>query len=312
MSDQASVGETVGWEIGVDQALASSDILEHARKEFPYPVARAVHELQRAHTRKDQYEALLQAAEVLAITFSVTTAAILQGWDSEQANGVPLPLRDACLSALSDRYRRGAMFGGWTSWLSERLVPLAESHKDLIPGLWDALQDQPDSPGLVEHLNFLRLERNRPAHFDRPQTQEEAELRAARCGPHLEQALRKAELLRNMPWLAIVSVKYRPKQREFDITAHRVMGDHPDFEPCGFTWTAPVASDALYVLYAGKPVTLSPFAASAFCAQCLRKEICYTQKLTSNKGPATLKSFDRGHEILNTELGEEIRSSLPK
>jgi hypothetical protein len=152
----------------------------------------------------------------------------------------------------------------------------------------------------VEHLNFLRLERNRPAHFDRPQTQEEAELRAARCGPHLEQALRKAELLRNMPWLAIVSVKYRPKKREFDITAHRVMGDHPDFEPCGFTWTVPVASDALYVLRAGKPVALSPFAASAFCIQCLRKEICYTQKLTSNRGPAILKSFDRGHEILNT------------
>ncbi|GAA0933364.1 hypothetical protein [Streptomyces rhizosphaericus] len=59
--------------------MVPSELLANARNALPHPVARAVRALQQAYTSKEKYEALLDAAETLAITVSVTAAALLQG-----------------------------------------------------------------------------------------------------------------------------------------------------------------------------------------------------------------------------------------
>ncbi|WP_143052501.1 hypothetical protein [Streptomyces sp. cf386] len=286
---------------------STSAVWVDARNKMPHPVARALRTLQQANTSKEQYEALLDAAEILAISVSVTAAALLRGKSggsegSEESGRRNLStLRSALLAG------GGATFGTWTNWL-EALRPFAASHPDVVPGLPNALRGDLHTTGLVDHLNALRTERNRAAHGDRPQSAGESTVRVAEIRPHLEQALIKAEFLTRLPWLLTVSCSYRPRSDTFDVVAHHVMGDHPDFERREFTWPDPVANDVFYVLSAEGPVTLSPFVASLFCPQCRQMEVCYSARAAKNTGPATLKSFARGHTVHSPDLGDEIRS----
>ncbi|MGP3927255.1 hypothetical protein [Streptomyces sp. 8N616] len=253
---------------------------------------------------------MLDAAESLAITISVTAAALLHGQSQRHAGGHGLPegVVQRNLSALRSAYLgKGATFGTWTTWLNA-LRSLTETHPDLVPGLRDALQDKPDEPGIVVYLNALRQERNRAAHGNKPRSQSESALRVAQGAYQLEPALAKAQFLKDVPWLLTVSCAYQPRSHTFDVVAHRAMSDHPDFERQMFTWADPVANDTFYVLSPKGPVALSPFVASRFCPQCQQMEVCYVYRADRNEGPAELKSFGRGHDISAADLGDDVRS----
>ena len=273
---------------------------------LPHPTARAVRALEQAHTARDRYEAILNAAETLAITLSVTAAALLNG-RPPQVDGSQAGQRE--LSALRSAYLSsgGVTFGSWTNWLAN-LGALANTKPDLIPGLRDAMADRPASPGLLAHLNLLREERNRSAHGNRPHNRQEFDLRVAVLEPHLEAALSRARFLEEIPWLLTVSSSFLPRQRLFKVVASRAMGDHPDFETRTFDWATPVADEMFYVLGPSGPLTLSPFVASRFCSHCQQLEVCYAYKADRRHGPATFKSFDSGHDIPAEELGDDLRS----
>jgi len=280
----------------VDHATPASEVPADARNTFPHPIARALRALQQAPTDKDRYEALLDAAEILAITISVTTAALLQ--EAGQRN----------LSLLRRAYfGKGAMFGTWTTWLRE-LQPLAAAQPDLVAGLHQALGDGPDGPGIVTHLNALREERNRAAHGDKPKSQPESALRVAEGTHHLERALNKAQFLKAAPWLFTVSCVYRPRSRDFEIVAKDATGDHPDFERRTFTWEHPVGIDMFYVHGPEGPVPLSPFVADLFCTQCQQMEVSYAYKASKGNRTATFKSFGRGHDIAAPDMVDDLLS----
>lgn len=283
-----------------------------ARETLPHPLARAVRALQQAYTPKEQYEAVLEAAEILAITLTVTGAAMLRGQidghvasdsaQQERARRSLAALRNGILPG------RAATFGTWTNWLAQHLAPIADTQPDLIPGLRNALRDS-DAPGILSDLQALQNERNRASHGDKPRSPQESALRVVECTPHLERALLNAHFLADTPWLLSVACSYRPAPRAFEVVVQRVMGDHPDFESQSFTWPDPVANDTFYVLSPeGRPLTLSPLVASHLCAQCRRMEICFAFSGDRRTGDAMFKSFDRGHEIAAPELSEEIRT----
>ncbi|WP_148081869.1 hypothetical protein [Streptomyces botrytidirepellens] len=275
---------------------APSALPADARNTFPHPIARALRSLHQAPTDKDRYEALLDAAEILAITLSVTVAALLQ--EAGQRN----------LSLLRRAYfGKGAMFGTWTTWLKE-LQPLAAAQPDLVAGLHLALGDGPDDPGIVTHLNALREERNRAAHGNKPKSQPESALRVAEGTHHLERALAKAEFLKATPWLFTVSCVYHPRSRDFEVVAQDATGDHPDFERRTFTWEHPVGIDMFYVHGPEGPVPLSPFVADLFCPQCRQMEVSYAYKASKGNRVATFKSFGRGHDIAAPHMVDDLLS----
>lgn len=294
---------------GGGESVYSSDVLTRARDTLPHPVARAVRSLQLAPTAKEQYDALLDAAETLAITISVTAAALL--WTAyEQDNGDEDQRRyaESRLAELRKAFvERGAMFGTWTTWLG-RLGPLPAGSPDLLPGFLPALAGRPGSPGIVEDLNSLRNERNRAAHGDKPKSEPEAALRVRECRTHFDRALGRTGFLVATPWLLTVSCTYQHRSHDFHVIARDATGDHPDFERRVFTWERPVENDMFYVQGPDGPVPLSPFVANSFCRQCSQAEVCYTYRAGRRDGPATLKSFGRGHEIEVPELGADIRS----
>ncbi|MFI2238097.1 hypothetical protein [Streptomyces chrestomyceticus] len=282
------------------------DPLAAARRSFPHPVARTVHEMQRAHTAKDRHEALLEAGETLAATVAVTAAGLLTAHGAGERNLAELR------TALAGT---GTTFGTWTVWL-HHLCRVARERTDVVPGLAEALRDdaemaaRPDDPGLAQFLDRLKGERNRTSHGDKPRTQEEAALRVAEHRLTLEQALMSAQFLTGLPWLLTVSCAYQRRTGTFEVVADHLMGDHPDFDRMTFSCPAPVADDTVYVLSPAGPVALSPFVTSLYCPQCGRREICHANNAGRRNRPAAYKSFGRGHVIPYPELDEEI-AALP-
>lgn len=286
-----------------------ADPLAIARQSLPHPIARAVLATQQAHTARDQYEAVIDAGETLAITLSVTAAALLNDHAQNDSGSETARLAGPELARLKRGYlgSGGATFGTWTSWLAS-LRLLVNNHPTLIPGLREALESRPDHPSVVDHLNALRNERNRAAHGNKPHNQQEAGIRLADLTPHLEGALRRAQFLQDVPWLLTVSSSYQPRTGKFAVVTRRVMGDHPDFEKETFEWERPVADDMFYVLGPSGPLTLSPFVASRFCGHCRQIEVCYAYRAGKSQGAATFKSFDSGHDIPVDELGDDLRA----
>ncbi|MFD7663170.1 hypothetical protein [Streptomyces sp. NPDC059788] len=285
----------------------SPDPLATARRALPHPVARTVHEMQRAHSHKDRHEALLEAAETLAATVAVTAAGLLLHAGTGARNLAEL--RAALASG------GGTTFGTWTAWL-HHLCRVAQDRTDVVPGLAEALRDGagttagPSGPGLARLLDRLKGERNRTSHGDKPRTQEEAALRIAEHQLTFERALERAQFLGGLPWLLTVSCAYQRRTGTFEVVAHHLMGDHPDFDRLTFPCPAPVSDDTVYVLSPAGPVALSPFVASLYCAQCGRRELCHAHRAGHRSRPAAYKSFGRGHVIPHPGLDDEF-AALP-
>ncbi|MEU4289145.1 hypothetical protein AB0E63_13080 [Kribbella sp. NPDC026596] len=296
--------------VSVTPPHPASNELAIARKSLQHPIARSVRVLQQAHTARDQYDAVLDTAEALAITISLTAAAVLKDQVSKP-DGVLSDPANRALAALRTAYTgAGTTFGTWTTWLGN-LRPLVDDSPTLIPGLSSALHTHPGNPSVIDDLNALRAERNHAAHGGRPHTMQEYAVRVAHMMPRIENALRRSRFLEDSPWLLTVSSSFQPRPRVFDVRTQRVMGDHPHFETQNFLWREPVADDMFYVLGSGGPVMMSPFVASRFCTHCHQVEVCYAYRTNRHDGPATFKSFDSGHDIGVEELGDDLRA-LPE
>ncbi|GGO50281.1 hypothetical protein [Streptomyces lasiicapitis] len=259
----------------------NSPTLAHARATLPYPVARAIRALQQAETPRDEYDALLEAAEHLAATVCLTRAALARRTETE----LLAELRRSYFGA-------GPTFGTWTVALSR---------------LRDTTTVTPD---LLAALQSLKEERNRNAHGDKPMSRPESALRVAEYVAHFERALVAARFLEETPWLCVASCDYRHRTGTFQVVARDATGDHPVFERREYTWSQPVTNDAFYALTPTGPVPLSPFVTYTFCPDCNQMEACYTTWARASQSHAKVQSFNRGHVMTVPDLGDEVRALL--
>ncbi|WP_193317742.1 MULTISPECIES: hypothetical protein [Streptomyces] len=280
----------------------ADDPLAEAAATFPHPVARFARRLQLAHGARERHEALLDTAEALAVVLGVTAAGLLRARAEDDATP-PGPL--AALSAACLR-GGGLTFGGWTHFL-ERLARDANAGPGEPPPGLAALPETLRHGAPLAALHRLRRERNDWAHGGRPRAEGEAAARVADLLPTLVEALAASRPLAQLPWLYVESTSYSPRERVFHVTAFAIAGSHPDFERERFTWARPVGDHTFQLLTGQGPVSLAPFVARPFCPRCQAPEICYAQRAPRAGGPATLRSFDRGHEIPDEEAGVELR-----
>lgn len=274
---------------------------------LPYPIASVLREFRQAQDERDQYDTMLKLAEALAVTICVTVAAVLRsGLNSLDDSEQQCARKKALKSLNSALVGKSATFGTWTSWL-DALAHRSPGSIALSPDINDALRDDGNTPGLVTCLHTLRGERNRSAHGEAPQSLPEFGLRVSNAGPYLETALQKAAFLEQSPWLLTKSSDYRPRQDIFDVRAFFAMGDHPDFELRRYDFKVPLGTDMFYILNNGEALPLSPLVARRYCLACQSLEVCYVTRVHRDSGAASLRSFHRGHEVSDPELGEEVK-----
>ncbi|WP_211225519.1 hypothetical protein [Amycolatopsis nigrescens] len=254
--------------------------------DLQYPVARAARRLRSAQAPEEQYEALLDTAEMLAATIAITAAAIFR------ENGFGARLR-----GLARAYERGVTFGTWTTFV-ERL----HEYPDVLPGGSAALRDG----ALAADLNILRRARNDAAHGGKPRDRYAAAAKVAELGAPLGRALVGARFLSALPWVLTESSSYRSRSDDFEVVAKYAMGDHPEFDRRNVVSAKPVANDSFYLLTPRGPIDLTPFVVNRYCEHCRHEEACFAAKL-SKDGVTTVQSFDLGHQIVDHELADLLR-----
>ncbi|MCH6168671.1 hypothetical protein [Pseudonocardia alaniniphila] len=273
-----------------DDAIAGSDVLRKARQ-MQYPIARAARALQRAQEPKEQYEALLEAADALSVTLGATAAAWLRAGGGD----------DAGLAQLRTAYERGVTQGTWNS-ITRRA--------SAVSGAGAAFPGMPAGAAakkLQVHLAELVKERNLWAHGSAPRTGAEAAQRLERLLPVLEGALERAAFLVDVPWVLTQSSSYNVRTRQFEVIASDAMADHPEFERRRLTSAVPLADDRFYVLVRDQePLDLTPFIVYRPCEICRHAEVFYADRLPDGSS-TVLKSFASGHKIIDSTLDEDIR-----
>ncbi|MBW0102776.1 hypothetical protein [Pseudonocardia sp. KRD291] len=276
-----------------EEAIARSAVFRDARA-LQYPVARAIRTLQAARHPQEQYVAALDAADALSITLGISGAAWLNASGADPQ----------ALAELGLAYNRGVTQGTWVT-VARKAAKAAARSPDAPPG-FAAFAQRPTKDQLAR-LDDLIQERNRSAHGQRPRTQVEATQRLSSVIPALEAALTGAAHLAHSPWIVTVSSSYRIQERTFDVSARRVMSDHPEFEPGRWSVGTPLADERVYMVPdGGTPIDLTPFAVARPCATCLQQEIFYSDKLPPRE-PTVLKSFGSTHVTGDRALDDEIR-----
>jgi hypothetical protein len=144
-------------------------------------------------------------------------------------------------------------------------------------------------------------------HRNVPRSLPEYAQRAQACGAFLEDALRSAVFLRSFPWLLTEAVVYQPRTNQFEVTAQVAMGSHPDFDINRYRFADPVGTDMFYLLDTTTPIPLTPLIANRYCPVCMSMETCFVTHVEPAPGPATLRSFTRGHDLSDLPLADEVR-----
>lgn len=280
-------------------ALAASEVLLAARQTLQYPIARSVRTLQLTSDPSEQYEGILDASEAITLTLGATGAAWLR---REQ-------LGNEALKELESHYENGVSQGTWHSVIRawERY---SVRHPEALPGTVNALSLERGGGGLLADLRTLLEERNRWAHGARPHGKAETAARVAEFFTPLERALQRCQFLSEVPWILTRDSSFRRRYGDFEISAQRAMGDHPEFDHNNFISAQPLADDTFYALATKTAIDLTPFIVMRYCPTCRQREVCYADRVDQKNG-VSLKSFISGHVIYDETLRDEMTFTPP-
>jgi hypothetical protein len=277
--------------------LEHSEPLRAARNSLQFPIARAAREVQLASDHREQYDAILRAAEALTVTLAISITAAFR------ATGDSLTPFSSLRSAYLER---GVSLGHWLAVIKAAAKPVA-GRAEPLPGMLEALRLGKGGTGLVPALDALVEERNRWAHGAGPRNNVEAGTRLGHLGSAIEDALARVAFLRQHPWVLVSSSSYRRGPQQFAITAADIMADHPDFERSYFSSSVPLADGVVYMMTANGAVDLTPFVVMRDCPECQQSELCYADRVYENRG-LSLKSFARGHVMYDIDLVPELHN----
>ena len=277
--------------------LVNSELLDAARHELQYPIARAARAVQLAADRREEYEAVLSAGEALAITLGVSVTAALKS---------NLPSIAAFSELHAAFLGRGVAQGHWISVLAA-VNGVLKDRPEPLPGLAQALRLGPKSSGLIADLRTLVEERNRWAHGAGPHTSFDAAMRISDIAGSLERAIERSMFLAQSPWIVVIASSFRRGRGDFAVMASDAMADHPDFERHDLVSRVPLANDTFYMLIQDGPVDLTPFVVMRDCPVCRQAEVFYADRLDPKEG-VVLKSFARGHGTFDHTLTSEVEN----
>lgn len=280
--------------------LPESQALTRARRDFPYPVARAARAVQTSQDPLEQYQYLLDLGEALTLALGMLSASWLR----------QLAPTDPSLETLYRAYLvRGVSQGHWHEVIKAAERMMAKSDAG-VPGFVDGVRSRKGQPGVVETLKDILAERNRAAHGARPHNRAEAAAQNAELAPIAESTVARSDFLADSPWALVEGVSLRRNDRRWNVRIRRAMGDHPDFDAQTQVLDQPLANDTFYVMVGPEPLDLTPMLVMRYCDQCRQPEVCHADRVDEKAG-VSLKSFARGHQVFDRDLVQEVDSLVP-
>lgn len=276
--------------------MPSEQLLNAACREYPYPLARAVRSFQTAHDVRDRYDAALRMGESTVTLLGCLGLAQVKG---DLAIGV-----EDWHESLG---RGGVSLGHWLGAARDAAASLRATGYDPY-GFGEAVRPRKGGRGLLDACNRVVQIRNTHAHSGAPRSGAELRERLETLEESLTVILEEAVFLEDT-WIVLpLSSTVRRGAPVFDNTALDITGNHPDFDTVEFETDQALPVGTLFALPRGSldvTTDLTPFLVARDCDRCLTREIYFPDRITSDG--LRLKSFDRGHQLVETGLEAELQ-----
>ncbi|MFD7952542.1 N-6 DNA methylase [Streptomyces ardesiacus] len=265
---------------------------------YPYGIARAVRRFKNSATLVERHEAALQCSESLIVSLGIFSLALAKRkvWHDLRA------IREW----IDSVDRGGVAIGHWVG-VTREVGEKAQQLGDPASGLANAVARKKRGEGLIADLDKIVEMRNSIRHGAGPRTRAEFERSLEVIEPIMRRSLEASEFLTGAQWVHTERLRWRARERLFDVSALSLMGDHPDFANVSFSSNQPMADGQLHARTdQSRMIELSPFCILQDCPSCLSPEIFYPDRLKNST--AVMKSLDRGHPLESDEIAEDMRA----
>jgi hypothetical protein len=262
---------------------------------YPYPVSYRYRTLTSIIASSERYREQVKFAEVVLAFLASLSLAILDSSD-----------RSSVRTLFFDSLQRGMAAGSLveiTRTIGRSLANYEDNNLALsLSMLWRSRHS-----GFTNLANQIVAARN-DLHHDRGPSSE-AEFHQAVLGMDviLEQLLENMAFLVNHPIRLIRDIDRIRHSRRVILTTLRLDGDHPGLPQERMEYDEALTRNDLYVeLRPGTLHPLYPFIVSRDCPRCGSREVFFVERWRGSGQPALLKSFERGHEERDVEIGNEL------
>lgn len=272
---------------------------EPDRQTLPHPIARAWRQYELQSEPLGRFQEGQRLAGVVVQTLGCLAAA---------SSAADAPGSSALMQLAGKLRRQGPSWGDWLAVIREAGDVARRQGSDPF-GIGKGTATRKGGRGLITDLEDLIAARNDTAHANGPSSVGEATARLSVVEPQLESVLKSLLHLSLNEWLFVDRCDWRRKQEAFEVSATRLMGDHPDFERTQVWVKDPAESNVVYIIpHEGPLLPMHPFLSVRDCEQCHNSELWVLDRVSSST--VKFRSLTTGHKSTAASLAAEVGMEL--
>jgi hypothetical protein len=205
---------------------------------------------------------------------------------------------------------KGATFGSWYSILETTTPTIEEDKGHLYRSMQQLLGTKANPSSFAETMTWLIDRRNDLHHGDSP-VGPRADLLIQEVRSRFEHCVSESAALWQHPLRLVLDYDAVRNNDYVVATCLDFSGDHPVGRKVQERYQGIPKKQDLYILQDGKQwISLYPFISVHYCPHCNARETYYVDAWQGTGEEANLRSFERSHEEVSEEIGQELTLRL--
>jgi hypothetical protein len=205
---------------------------------------------------------------------------------------------------------KGATFGSWYAILEKTTPTIEEDKGHLYRSMQQLLGTKANPSSFAETMTWLIDRRNDLHHGDLP-VGPRADLLIQEVRSWFEHCASESAALWQHPLRLVLDYDAVRNKDYVVATCLDFSGDHPVGRKVQERYQGIPKKQDLYILQDGKQwISLYPFISVHYCPHCNARETYYVDAWQGTGEEANLRSFERSHEEVSEEIGQELTLRL--
>jgi len=205
---------------------------------------------------------------------------------------------------------KGATFGSWYAILEKTTPTIEEDKGHLYRSMQQLLGTKANPSSFAETMTWLIDRRNDLHHGDLP-VGPRADLLIQEVRSRFEHCVSESAALWQHPLRLVLDYDAVRNKDYVVATCLDFSGDHPVGRKVQERYQGIPKKQDLYILQDGKQwISLYPFISVHYCPHCNARETYYVDAWQGTGEEANLRSFERSHEEVSEEIGQELTLRL--
>jgi hypothetical protein len=205
---------------------------------------------------------------------------------------------------------KGATFGSWYAILEKTSPTIEEDKGHLYRSMQHLLGTKANRSSFAETMSWLIDRRNDLHHGDLP-VGPRADLLIQEVRSKFEHCVSESAAIWQHPLRLVLDYDAVRNHDYVVATCLDFSGDHPLGRKVQERYQGIPKKQDLYILQDGKQwISLYPFISVHYCPHCNARETYYVDAWQGTREEANLRSFERSHEEVSQEIGQELTLRL--